>query len=106
LLVYRTWQPPNAPLLERGRRPAPPDPVSVRAGSRVAAGVEIGNRLGGGENREIVGQGGVERLRGVLGRRPALDLDARHLAESVDARVGATGDRQVLEPRVESADCL
>ena len=61
-LVERARQPPAAAPLERGRRPAPLDPVAVRARARRVARVEVGRRLCAGDDGHVVRQRGVQRL--------------------------------------------
>ena len=69
-LVDRARVPPAAALLERRRRPAPPDPVAVAARPRRPAARRSRPATSSrGDHREVVGQHRVQRLGGAV--RPA-----------------------------------
>ena len=58
--------------------------------------MEIGRGLLRRHRGDVVGQGGVECVGCPLGRRAALDVEARHLPGRMHARIGAPGDRQTV----------
>ena len=66
--------------------------------------MEVLRRLLGREDGDVLGQRSVQRLRRPLGRRPALDVDARDLAGRVDARVGAPGDGEPVPAREDGVE--
>src|SRR5438045_4510446 len=60
ILGERARIPPRAPLLERRRRTATPDPVAVAAGARGVTRVEVRCRLLRRDDGYVIGQRGVE----------------------------------------------
>ena len=99
VLVQGARIPPRAACLERRRPAAAVDPVAVAARPRGEAGVEVVRRLRGRDHRDVVGQLRVERAGSPLGRRPALDVERRDLAERVHARVRAPRDGEAVPAR-------
>ena len=49
------------------------------------------------DDRDVVGKGRVERLRGPFDRRPAVDVDADDVRECVDAGVRPARDGEVMQ---------
>ena len=68
--------------------------------------MEARRRLGGREHGDLVREARVERRRGALRRRAALDVDRGDLAERVDAGVRAARDGEVLHRREGLAERL
>jgi hypothetical protein len=91
--LNRVGPPEREPALERVRERGGEQPVAVGPRARVAPGVEaLRRRLGGADDEVVPGQP-VERPAEVVARlRAALGLEAHHLAERVDAGVGAPRD--------------
>src|SRR5205085_3588953 len=104
-LVERARQPPAPPQLEGRRRAAAEDAVAVAARAREAAGVEAGRDLRDGDDRDVVREQRVHRLGGALGRRAALDRDARDLRERVDAGVRPARHRELRPAREDAVEC-
>jgi hypothetical protein len=93
---------PPAPLHFEGRRlGSPEDAVAVAPGARRVARVEVGLSRLACDDRHVVGKDGVERLGDAAGGRAALDVDARHLTERMDARVCSPGDGQTCPRGIE-----
>ena len=104
LLVERPRQPPAAPARSNGDGVA----AAARSGSGSCASGPRSARGSpaaplGRDDGDVVRQDGVERLGRALRRRPALDVDARDLAERVDAGVGAPGDGEPAPAREHAA---
>ena len=97
----RTRMPPGAPRFEGRRRPASEDAVAVASRQRGMAGVEVGRRLLRARDGDVVGQDGVQRLTDPRCRRSALDVDARDLAERMNAGIRASCDGQRVPRRID-----
>jgi hypothetical protein len=67
--------------------------------------MEVRRRLFRTDDRDVVGQRRIERLGRTRGGRATLDVDAGHLAERVDARVGTAGDGESVNRAVELLEC-
>jgi hypothetical protein len=89
--IEGTGIPPRPARLERGSCPSLEDAVPVAARPGRMARVEVGRRLLCSDDGDVVRQRRVERVRDPLRGRPALDLNARHLAEGVHTRVRTAG---------------
>jgi hypothetical protein len=61
--------------------------------------VEVRGRSGGREDRYIVRQRRIERLRKTLEWRPAFDLDRAHLPFRVDPGVSSPADGELAPAR-------
>src|SRR5262249_55721367 len=106
LLVERPRIPP-APGRPEGRGgTAPEDAVAVAARQCGMAGVKV--RLGAVRrgDGDVVRKLGIQRLGNALGRRSALDIDARNLCEGMDAGVRPPGNRKPVPPWEDAVERL
>ena len=63
--------------------------------------MEPGRRGGGGDDSDVVRQGGVERLGGASDRGASNHIDRGHLCECVHAGVGSPRDGELRPASVE-----
>src|SRR5919204_1604021 len=94
LLLERTRIPPAPLRLKRRGRPAAVEAVAVTARLRGPPRVKVGRDPFHGGDGDVTRQLRIQRLRCALAWRTAVDLDARDLAQRVDAGIGASGDSQ------------
>ena len=77
---------------QKGMRDRTPiDQIKVALAQGPAPRVEARRRLGDREHADGLGQQRIESARQAIRRHPGGGGEARHLGESVDARVGAAG---------------
>ncbi len=99
--------PPERPIrLERRRPIAGQHAIAIRARACGESGVEVGGRLFDRENDDVVGQRAVQRDRRPLQGGRTVDVDARDLPGRVDARIGASCDRELVPARKRGVERL